>query len=547
LLFGVHPMTVEPLAWIAERGTLLATAFALMALIVYTAHARRPRWYMLTGCGVAYILALMCKPTIIALPGVLLLMDFWPLGRLSRRAVLEKIPIFAMGGIFMIITILSRMAHDNVSLPTEYSPLRVPLIFCYDMIFYLYKIVRPVGLSTFYPFPEPMGLADPMVRAGLIGTGLLVPVLLIALRWTRAPLAGWLIFVVAILPTVQIIGFSHTIAADKYVYFPAAGLLMILAWLMNRLWTATINVPCAMIARTAAVCVLLILAGAESLLTRQQIARWQTTEGYYRYMVELAPNDPKLLNTAGGYLADQGKLPEAADLCRRAIKFDADYAPGYVTLGSVLAREGRPLEALELIDKALELKPGFIKAYYSRGVALARVGKTVEAIEDLSYYIQHHPGNARAYFNRGMALADMEQYDPAITDFSKTISLQGDDADAYYHRARLYNKKGVYDLAIADYNRVLELRPDRAVVYYYRANVHAGKGEHNQAISDLKRAIDLNPQFAEAYSNRGNAYAQTGDYNRARQDWQRVIDLAPESPAGQAARRNLLRIEKMGK
>lgn len=233
LLFGLHPMTVEPIPWVGERKTLLAAFFALWCLILYVRYARRGNWRLYIGCMVMYVAALMSKPTSTPLPVLMLLMDYWPLRRFKRQLVLEKLPFFVVGAIFAIITYVSQSNTFGVRLPGEYGPERIPLTLCHNIIFYLYKIVWPANLSSHYAFPEVLGLSNPTVLAGVIGTCILIPLLVISLRWTRAALTGWMFFFVAIFPTMQIIAFNNIIASAKFAYLPSVGLLMVLASLLG--------------------------------------------------------------------------------------------------------------------------------------------------------------------------------------------------------------------------------------------------------------------------------------------------------------------------
>ena len=189
----------------------------------------RSTWGFYIACFFFYLLALMSKPTSTPLPVLMLLLDFWPLKRLKWQSFLEKIPFFILGGIFAVITYISQTRTAVTISPVKMGIGRVFFTLCHNIIFYLYKIIWPVNLSSHYPFPDPLNLSQPMVLAGVIGTCILIPLLLISLRWTRAAFTGWLFFFVAILPTMQIIGFSNVIASDKFAYLPSFGLLMILA------------------------------------------------------------------------------------------------------------------------------------------------------------------------------------------------------------------------------------------------------------------------------------------------------------------------------
>ena len=205
LLFGVHPLTVEPVSWIADRKTLLATFFALGALIAYVkyTHARALEkaeasrktgvrilhmrlsvgWY--GGAAACYALALLSKPTSTPLPILFLLLDYWPLRRLERGAIREKIPFLVLGAIATGVTILSQQSTAIIQYPSYQSWSAVLLAICYNVSFYLWKMIWPVHLSAFYVRPDPMSVASPILLAGLVGTVMLLSLTSISLFWNE--------------------------------------------------------------------------------------------------------------------------------------------------------------------------------------------------------------------------------------------------------------------------------------------------------------------------------------------------------------------------
>ena len=415
LLFGVHPMTVETIPWIGERKTLLAAFFALWCLIVYVRYARRPAWKPYVACVVLYFLALISKPTSTPLPLVLLLLDFWPLRRLNKRAIIEKLPFLAIGVAFSAITVISQARTASVEYPGEFSPGRIPLILCHNIIFYLYKIVWPAHLSSHYPFPQPLDLSAPMVLAGVIGTCVLIPGLLISVRWTRALLTGWLIFFVAIFPTMGVLGFTIVIASDKYAYLPAVGLLLVVGWALERAWTTgTGRERRAWQVGTAAAVVLAaaLLTGA----TRRYLGRWESTEGLFNYMIDLAPGAPILYNNRG----------------------------------NAYCRKGDYNKAIRDYTAAIELKPDYARACYNRGIAYGAKDDNSQAILDYSRAIELKPNDADAYCNRGVACAQKGRHDQAILDYNRAIKLKPDNADIYFNRAVANYSLKQYDKAWAD-------------------------------------------------------------------------------------------------
>ena len=229
LLFGVHPMTVDSVCWLSERKTLLASFFALIALILYVrfTQRRRPGFYL--GCLFAYVLALLSKPITVPLPAMMLLMDYWPLDRLGRRSALEKVPLFAVGGIFAVITYVSQSGTAGVHWPAKSNPLYVSMVLCHNVIFYLRKLILPLNLSPHYEPPNVIGFANPAFAASMIVCLLLVFSLVLLRRHTPAPLIGSLIFFVTLLPVAGPIRAAYALVANRYVYLPSIGLLLVLA------------------------------------------------------------------------------------------------------------------------------------------------------------------------------------------------------------------------------------------------------------------------------------------------------------------------------
>ena len=480
LLFGVHPMTVETIPWIAERKTLLAAFFALWCLVVYVRYARRPGWKLYLACLVLYILALMSKPTSTPLPLVMLLMDFWPLGRLSRKAVLEKVPLLAITVLSSAITMISQAHTAHLDIANKRPASGIPLILCHNIIFYLYKMAWPDRLTPFYPFPKPLALFDPMVLAGAIGTCVLIPALLISLRWTRALLTGWLIFFVAIFPTMGVLGFTIVIASDKYAYLPAAGLLFILGWLLERTWSAGTNNRSS-VRRVGLVAATLLVACVLIVCTRGQANRWQTTEGLYDYAMALAPRDPSLYNGRG----------------------------------NAFGRMGDSARAIQDYTTAIELNPNYAEVYNNRGNAYAGIGDFGRAIQDFARTIELKPGYAEAYNNRGRAYGLMGDFTRAIQDCSRAIELKPSCGEAYNNRGLARGRMGDFAQAIQDYTTAIELKPNVAQIHNNRGSAYNGMGDFARAIQDYTTAIELKPNYAEAYHKRAIACFLLKEYDHA--------------------------------
>ena len=492
LLFGVHPMTVETIPWIGERKTLLAAFFTLWCLIVYVRYARRPSWKLYATCLVLYVLALMSKPTAVPIPVVLLTLDYWPLRRLSRPAVIEKIPLLLIAGVSAIITVISQH-HLELSAMNSFSAGQTFLLMCHNLVFYPRNMIWPIHLSSFYAFPENIGLSSGMLLAGVIVNAAILSLLAISLRWTRAVLAGWLCYFLLLLPTLLNKNYSPSIAWNKYAYLPAVGLLLVLGWLLERVWssrTQARRIP----HHLGVVAVVAVLAGLLVTGTRHYLAHWQTTEKLCDYMLALAPNSYQLYNDLGNVYNDNGDYDRAIQACTRAI----------------------------------ELKPDYAFAYNNRGIAYNSKRDFGRAIRDYTSAIESKADFAKAYNNRGLACYNNRDFGQAIRDYTKAIELKGDYAEAYNNRGKACNDIRDFDGAVRDYTKAIELRPDFALAYNNRAFACGIMGNYDRAIRDSTRAIELRPDYAEAYNNRGNAYNNLRDFSQAIRDYTKAVELKPD-------------------
>jgi hypothetical protein len=377
LLFGLHPMTVETIAWIGERKTVLTAFFSLLSLNFYIKYSHKGGWkfYFLTAA--AYVLALMSKPTSTPLPILMLIMDYWPLRRFGKAAVKEKIPMFVIACISGAITIISQ-ANTGIQFPSEYSLTAIPLMVCYSFIFYICKIFYPVHLSSHYSFPTPFSLSQPMILTAVICMIVLTAAVAISVRWTRAFLAGMLFFLIAILPTMQIIGFSNVIASDKFAYIPAVGLLISGAYLLIQFWNWSGHNKLKWLCRIGISAVLLFAADREAVATRNYLVHWQNTEGLCSYMIGLSPDVPELYNLLGTFYYQNGNankegLDKAAMAFRKALTLRPGYDYAHYNLGNVLLAQNKINEAAAHFSQAVKLRPDFVNAMNNLALLIATV------------------------------------------------------------------------------------------------------------------------------------------------------------------------------
>jgi len=564
LLFGLHPMTVETIAWVGERKTVLAAFFALWCLVLYLRYARGKERRFYIGCVVMYVLSLLCKPISLPLPVLLLLLDYWPIRRLSRKCVWEKIPLFVVGAVFCCIIFVSQYSAGGVVLPSDYNPVPIVLILCHNIVFYLYKIIWPIALSSHYGFPEPLGLSDPMVLAGVIGSFVLIVLLMISLRWTRGAFTGWLFFFIAILPTMQIIGFSSVIAADKFVYLPSVGLLMILVsfgiWFCGTDWSGKFVVR-----RVAMIIIVLLLAGAELVATRHYLVHWRNTLSLCEHMLKLRPKAVIVHNMAGIELRSQGRFEDAISHFRRALAIKPDYVRALGNLGVALESQGKvdeaiscyiraiqikpksPLmyydlgiaheslgkidEAIRYYRKALELKPDYYQAHNNLGNVLKSKGKLIEAISHYEAALQIKPNSASIHFNLGIANRLLGDLNQSVYHYRKALQFEPAGAETHYNLANVFESQGKVSDAVDHYRMALKYKPDFVQAHFNLGNVLQSQGRFDESIYHYRKVLEFKTDDAEAHYNLGLVLAMTGEVVETVKHFEEAIRLAPDWPS----------------
>jgi Tfp pilus assembly protein PilF len=438
----------------------------------------------------------MSKPTSTPLPLLMLLMDYWPLRRWKWTTVLEKLPFFVVGSISAIITYISQSSAAPLVVAGGYGLERIPLVFCHNIIFYLHKIIWPVNLSSHYAFPKPLGLSDPMVLAGVIGTCILLPLLLISLRWTRAALAGWLFFFVAIFPTIQILRFSSVIAADKFAYLPSVGLLMVVASLLG--WfcgTGSAGKP--MARRMAVAMTVLVLASAEAVATRSYLVHWRDTMSLSEHMLTVTPDAPLVRNMLGLEHKSQGRLDQAISQYRQALQVKPDYVEAHNNLGIALQLQGKLDEAISHFRRALQIDPGYAEAYYNMGITFRAQGRHDQAIGCYRQALRLKPNYLEAHNNLGNALQSLGRLDEAIKHFRQSLQIKPDSAEVHYNLGLALKSQGKLDDAIKHLRRALQVNPDLAEAHNNLALVLTMTGQLDKALEHFREAVRLKPDYLE--------------------------------------------------
>lgn len=461
-LFAWHPLRVESVVWVTERKDVMSGFFFLAALLAYARYGElfkngQPagRIYALTLA--LFFMGLMCKPSLVTLPLVLLALDFWPLGRLSlkpapgwwtahRCVVMEKIPFFILAAVIAVMTIKMQVAVKAFALSVPFAD-RLGNA-AVSVARYLGNIVWPLDLAFFYEHPGSWPLMT-VAFAAALGLGLT------GLAWwrrDRAPwlLAGWVWFLAMLLPALGLLQVGRQAMADRYTYLPILGLQ--LAVLMS-----LASVPVA--ARWKTIAGVFALVACVGLSWWQQ-SFWRDSETLYRRAIAL---DPTSAN-AEAYLAltlhEANNLPEAERHALRSLELDPTNHWSRLTLSHVLAQTGRLAEAADSYQKLTDADPGYARGHYLRGLLLQQLGRLPEAEVSLQRAAELLPDSAQVQLALAEVLARQRKFPAAAAAYEKTIALRPDNAEAHAGLGYMHALSGRQEDAAKHWEEALRLRPD---------------------------------------------------------------------------------------
>ena len=402
-LFAMHPLHVESVARISQRKDVLSAFFWILTLCLYVYYTEKPAIKRYLPVLFSFILALMSKPMVVTLPVIMILLDYWPLGRYRIESTMqtghlmlwqlkEKLPFFILAASFSIITIY---AHYKPAIK-DFSLLYRIANALISFVTYLIKTFLPYNLAFIYPFPEHFPLWQ---ISGAVVLIIFISIVVVAMaRHTPPVFIGWLWFMITLLPVLGIIKVGTHAMAGRYHYLPSIGIAMMLAW----------GIPCLFnnekrrekILFPAAIAYMIMMA----------VLTWQHC-GYWKNSGTLFGHDLRV--TSDNYVAHNN-------------------------LASFLVEKGDSHTALYHYNKAILINPDYFNAHYNKGMVYAQRNQYQLALENISEAIRLKPDYAKGYYNRGIVYTKMEQYKKAKGDFDKAIFLNPDYADAFLYRAFVF-------------------------------------------------------------------------------------------------------------
>lgn len=537
LVFGLHPLHVESVAWVAERKGLLCELFFILSLLSYLRYVDKETHGIaeLGTCLFFFILALMSKPMAVSLPVVLLILDGWPLNRLKGKisfVFLEKVPFFVVSFIFGVIAIKAQASSGAMVATDIVSPgFRVMNAF-HSIIFYLSKLLLPINLVPFYPIVNPAGSA-------FSGANLFCAVLVIfisgvcvfyAFKKQSYLLAAWLYYLITVGPVLGILQVGSQAAANRYAYLPTLSITLLLAQgIVFLIFTLKWRSKTEWVVKPALVVMVaggLIFYGS---ITVKQIKVWHNSVSLWEHVIRSFPDVSNIAHTnlANAY-REAGRYNDAVNEYKRGLAIALPHPYTLNGLGCVYLDRGQVDKAIEAFERAVDLDSGYATAYRNLWFAYNRCGMAKEALAAVQKAIQLDPDFGAAYSNLGISLGNLGKSEESEQAFLKAVALEPDNPEFLANLATTYQRAGRLDEAIELYQKAVKKNPRNPIYLMNLGNTYLSKERFKPAMILFNTVINLEPKNSLAYAKLGETQEKVGDVYEAVKSFRNALELNPE-------------------
>lgn len=481
MLFGIHPMRVESVAWVTERKDVLFGLFTLAAMLCYTNWLNSKKRKYLWWTYLLFIVSVFAKIQAVVLPLSLLAIDYYMNRPLKWKLLAEKVPMFLVSlavGLAGIYFLSQQQSLD----PTKYTLVEKLLIGSYSLMIFIVKSVIPYEMSAVYPFPKP-GNFPPIFYFSPLFVLTIALGIFLTLKRTKILAFGAIFFLFNIIFLLQIVSAGQGFIADRFGYIAYFGLFFIYAsgfqWLLaNRpKWKPALWISASVL--------LLILSG----VSRNRVYAWKNPETLWTDVLSKYRNVPVAYNNRGKYYREQKQFDKAMADYDEMLRIKPDDFNGYNSRGRLLFDQGNPGKALADFNRSIELNPGFAKAYSNRGAVYGMRKDYQLAISDLTKSLELDPMELDAYSNRALAYFSLGRYKEAEADCDKYLELRQDEASMWDFGAVCYLNMKKYDSALVYSDKAIELDPSTGAFYLNRSYIHFNLKNKKKALSDAEMAI----------------------------------------------------------
>lgn len=533
-VFALHPLRVESVAWASERKDVLCALFWMLTQIAYDRHVRQPSRFSLPCVFGLFLLGGLSKPSIVMLPVVLILLDFWPYNRWKKPAgarpslkdwavwnqglMLEKIPFLALSLALGIITIVAQYQESVVRITELSIPERIGNAMI-SYATYPLKMLAPTRLAVFYPLPDPVPLGRSLVAAlSLAAAGLLawkgrksLPAATIGLAW----------YLVTLLPMIGLLQSGGQAMADRYTLIPMIGCLLILASGFEALKCRHPRIlrPVAFAAG-----MLLVLL---SFQTRAQIGVWKSSETLFRHALQVTGPNAVAYQNLGTTALEAERFEEAQALFAEALKINSEDPLPWIGMGMTLQALSEPAAAEGAYRKALELRPDHVQALNRLGNLLRDLGKPADALPFMLQAAQLRPEDSETLNNLGLTFWGLGRIEEAVQAFNESLRNDPNTPEPLQNLGLIHLEAGNPDKAYRAFESALHLRPEWPFAQAGSGMALVGLGRAEEAIPQLEAALVAEPELPPAWEALGNAWGALGNDRQAIAAWQQAFNRDP--------------------
>jgi protein O-mannosyl-transferase len=529
-LFALHPLHVESVAWVAERKDVLSTFFGLLTLLCYA------RYVLNDGCRLAasywlavvfYACGLMSKPMLVTWPFVMLLLDYWPLERLSvatlHRLLVEKIPFFLLTAVSCIITYVAQNRGAVKSLAD------VPLVYRLEntpvaLATYLLKLIWPSHLAVIYPMP------DSIAPAALIAS-LVVLILITFIVWQARKqnpflLVGWFWFLGTLVPVLGLVKVGDAALADRYTYIPSIGIFMAVAFGAQK-FARRFTLPKFVLPALA-----IVVLVALTVVTEKQLTYWRDDESLFSHAMQVTTNNVDAMVNYGVALENKGKPMEAIVQYRQAEKLAPSSYISHTDLGNLLYYTGDTNGALEQFQEAVKLKPDLSPLHDHLGNVLSGAGHFTEATNEFYEAMRLDPADPLPHLHLGIAFAAHGDFAEATNQFTEALGLNPGNPSPLVEWAKMLLGQGRDAEAVDKLNQALQVDPDSFQAMAFTARVLASDKNANirngaTALKLAQTASDLTGGTQPLVEDvLGMAFAENGQFDEAQKAASNAVSIA---------------------
>ena len=396
ILFAVHPLNVESVAWVAERKNVLSTFFGLGTLLLYTRYAAKPSYRTYLPVLFLFAIGLMAKPMLVTLPVIMLLWDYWPLGRFAIPAagkgewrrrikflIFEKIPLLCLAVSSIFITILAARDGGAMKSWAEFS-LDVRIMNAVtSYVTYLVRLIWPMDLAFYYPYP----LSFQMVTVILFSVSLIIASMLVVKERRAHPawVMGWFWYLITLLPVIGLIQVGFQASADRYAYFPLIGIFIVLSWSIPDAWFRALREKIVIIVSP------LLVVSFFVCVARQQVTYWRDSKSLATRALQVTERNHIAHLIMGNALDREGDRAGAAAQYREALAGKPDYGEAWNNLGNLFFAAARYEEAGNYYRHAVKLDPDNVRAINNLGVIFLMQGRRDEAAQQFREALRRDP------------------------------------------------------------------------------------------------------------------------------------------------------------